>query len=192
MARVDGLVAHQPESAGFAAMYRKAGLPLDLLPAVPHRIACCSARSDWTIRSRYGRPVTSPHRAACLTACASDQCTANSTSFLFFCAVSRPRRRVTEARCSPPPDAACDPGRRTYDGLDVIAPASRLDPLRAHRFRRRPYDARTPAVPLHRPSRLTRGQAHRSIWRRSRRSSARPRPSGRAFNARIRPLARAQ
>jgi uncharacterized protein (DUF2336 family) len=52
MPRVDGLIVHC-ESTGFAALYRKAGLPLDLLPAF--RIAIRAARDeDWT-QARGGR-----------------------------------------------------------------------------------------------------------------------------------------
>ena len=52
MGRVDGL-ARQAESAGFAALYRKAALPLDLLPAF--RIALRAAGdADWTQAPREG------------------------------------------------------------------------------------------------------------------------------------------
>ena len=67
MARVDGLT-EQSDSGGFAAIYRKAGLPLDLLPAF--RIALRATRAaDWTMASVAGlsRQVVERVLAACDT-----------------------------------------------------------------------------------------------------------------------------
>lgn len=55
MMRVDGLTA-QCDSAGFAALYRKADLPLELLPAF--RMALHAVReTDWTTGARLSRRV---------------------------------------------------------------------------------------------------------------------------------------
>ncbi len=65
MARVDGLT-EQCDSAGFAAIYRRAGLPLDLLPAF--RIAIRAARAaDWTMAGAAGLARQVVERV--LTAC---------------------------------------------------------------------------------------------------------------------------
>lgn len=65
MVRVDGLT-EQSDSGGFAAIYRKAGLPLDLLPAF--RIALRAARAaDWTVTGAAGLSRQVVERV--LTAC---------------------------------------------------------------------------------------------------------------------------
>ncbi len=65
--RVDGL-ARQCESTGFATLYRKCGLPLDLLPAF--RIALGAAReADWT--QAQGASLSRAAIERVLTACAA-------------------------------------------------------------------------------------------------------------------------
>ncbi len=65
--RVDGL-ARQCESTGFAALYRKCGLPADLLPAF--RIALGAAReADWT--QAQGASLSRAAIERVLTACAA-------------------------------------------------------------------------------------------------------------------------
>jgi uncharacterized protein (DUF2336 family) len=111
MARVDGLV-DQPDSAGFAAIYGKAGLPLELLPAF--RIALRAAgAADWTMARASGLSRQVIERV--LTAC--DRINAGDLDKLLVLL----RRFETEAareeaRCSPPPDARAIQVS-TYDGV---------------------------------------------------------------------------